>query len=248
MRVLVVDDEPVARRRLVRMLEGMADVEVAGEAADGAQALARIEALRPDAVLLDIRMPGLDGLTLARTHEGLPPVIFTTAHEAHAVEAFEACAVDYLLKPVGRARLAQALAKVRLRGADHASVVRLLGELRERGRQAEERRIVAREGDSLRIFDAAHITRFFAADKYSVFVSEGKELLLEESLNALEERLGPHGFLRVHRAELVSLRHVRALHAEPGGAHLELTDGQRARVSRRTLPALRRALELDRSD
>ncbi|HZO11896.1 MAG TPA: response regulator transcription factor, partial [Polyangiaceae bacterium] len=201
----MVDDEPVARRRLCRMLAEIPDVVVVGEADNGLDALAEIDRTLPDAVLLDIRMPGLDGLAVAKSRASLPPIIFTTAHDQHAVAAFEACAVDYLLKPVQRQRLERALARARLERGEHARVMKLLGELLDNQR-GNEARVVAREGDTLRVFDASRIPRFYASDKYSVFCSEGREYLLEESLNNLEERLSD--FVRVHRGELVSLKHV----------------------------------------
>jgi DNA-binding LytR/AlgR family response regulator len=243
-RVLVVDDEPVARRRLIRMIDRIDGVELAGEACDGHDARDKIAELAPDVVLLDIHMPGLDGLTLAITTPNLPPVIFTTAYDQHAVDAFEVSAVDYLMKPIKQARLVKALAKVRQGGADPASIMTMLERLVDSDRKAAHR-IVAREGDALRMFDARDIARFHAADKYAVFVSEGREVLLEESLHALEERLAPFDFIRVHRAELINLNHVVALRADGGGGLVELRDGQLARVSRRHLPALRRALRLE---
>jgi two-component system LytT family response regulator len=174
MRVLVVDDEPVARRRLIRMLARIHGVELAGEAADGHEARDQIVALAPDVVLLDIHMPGLDGLTLARTTPDLPPIIFTTAYDQHAVDAFEVSAVDYLMKPIKQDRLERALAKVRRGDVDPASIVGLLERLVDPDRKAASR-IVAREGDLLRMFDARDIARFYAADKYAGFVSEGRE-------------------------------------------------------------------------
>jgi len=244
MRVLVVDDEPVARRRLIRMLARIDGVELAGEAGDGQQAREQIAALSPDVVLLDIHMPRLDGLTLARTTPDLPPVIFTTAYDQHAVDAFEVSAVDYLMKPIKQARLEQALAKVRRGDVDPGRIVGLLERLVEPDRKAASR-IVAREGDLLRMFDARDIARFYAADKYAVFVSQGREYLLEESLSSLEERLRPFDFVRVHRGELICLDQVVSLRADGSGGVVELRDGQMARVSRRHLPALKRALRLE---
>jgi DNA-binding LytR/AlgR family response regulator len=244
-RVLIVDDEPVARRRLSRMLGEIPGVEVAGEAANGEEALEGISTLRPDLVLLDIRMPGLDGLALARSSASLPPIVFTTAYDAHAVEAWETCAVDYLLKPIKRDRLERALARARLARGGALQEAALTGENARRRAAEAAVRIVARDGDTTSVFDATTISRFYAADKYSVFVSGGREHLLEESLSTLEDRLVPHGFIRVHRGELVALACVHALHAERNGGWLELRDGQRVRVSRRHLPALRRAIRLD---
>jgi DNA-binding LytR/AlgR family response regulator len=247
MKVLVVDDEPVARRRLVRMLSRIGDVEIAGVAGDGQEAVQRIAELRPDAVLLDIRMPGMDGLTVAKTVKDMPPVIFTTAYDEHAVAAFEACAVDYLLKPIKQARLEQAISKLRGRGADQTAVESLLRLLEQKEPDATNsaHRVVVREGDTLRVFDAREICRFFSSDKYSVFVSEGREHLLDESLGSLEERLDPFGFVRVHRGELIRVDDVVALKGDGAGGTAELRDGQMVRVSRRHIADLRRILRID---
>ena len=243
---MVVDDEPLARNRLRRMIEQIAGVEMAGEAGDGVEALERIGELAPDVVLLDIRMPGLDGLTLARTAKDLPPVVFTTAYDEYAVQAFEANAVDYLLKPVKRERLEQALERVRARSAPRAAgpdvgavLERLLA---EREGRTTAPRITAQQNGTLHVFDAREITRFYAQDKYTAFQVDGSEYLLEESLSSLEQRLASFDFLRVHRGELVSLAQVRAFRPEDSGGVVELRDGQTARVSRRHAAELRRAL------
>jgi two-component system LytT family response regulator len=241
--VLVVDDEPLARARLLRMLAGIEGVEPVGEAASGREALEQIAALAPDCVLLDVRMPGLSGLEVART-TGVP-VVFTTAHDEHAVEAFEVAAVDYLLKPVRRERLERALEKVR-RGA-HADPTRigaLLEHLAARGSATPLERVSARRGGAVHVFDPTEIARFSAAGGYTSFRREGHEFLLDESLSQLEERLAPLGFLRVHRAELVRLDAVRALRSEHGSTEVELSDGQRVPVSRRLVGELRRRLGL----
>ena len=232
MRVLVVDDEPVARRRLLRMLAQIEGVTIAGEAEDGVDALAKIDALAPELLLLDIRMPALDGLALARRN-GLPPVIFTTAHAEHAVEAFAAAAVDYLLKPVELARLEEAIERARRRSnsIDQERLVRLVETLG--GRASRPPRIVARRGDSSWLVDAEEIARLRATDKYVVLMREGTELVLDESLVALEEKLSPHGFCLVHRGELVNLGRVRAVHRTLRGLVLELNSGERVPVSRR---------------
>jgi len=242
LRVLVVDDEPIARRRVLRMLERLEDVEVAGEAVDGPDALEKIHALAPDVVLLDIRMPGLDGLTLARTVPQLPPVIFTTAYDEYAVEAFETAAVAYLMKPISRDRLAGALERARegtrvpVEGLERL-LHRLTGD-----RDGRPLRVTARLGDTIRVFDPAAIGRFRAADKYTVLEFEGAEYLLDESLASLEKRLESLGLLRVHRRELINLHHVRALRLEDGTTVAELDDGSRVAVSRRLSGKLKRRL------
>lgn len=243
LRVLVVDDEPVARRRLLRMLAAMKGVEVAGEAADGAEALERIRDLAPDAVLLDIRMPGIDGLTLARSVRNMPPVIFTTAYDEHALEAFDAEAVDYLMKPVRAERLERALDRIReRRGNDPERLERVLQAVLQREGRTELVRLTARSGDVTRVFDPRKIGRIHAADKYAVFHHEGNEYVLDETLSTLEERLGGIGFLRVHRSELVNLEKVVALHHVDGGTEAELAGGLRVPVSRRLAPELKRRL------
>lgn len=252
LRLLLVDDEPLARKRLARLLGQCAGVELVGQASDGQAAAESIRSLAPDLVLLDIRMPGLDGLTLARhlahSQPARPLVVFTTAHADHALEAFDAAALDYLLKPIELARLGRALDRARQRLAE------LDGRSRDRDASplaapapladllSPPLRLTARSGDTFRLFDPRDITRLWSQDKYTAFLSDGVEHLLDESLTALEHRLAPHGFTRVHRGELVSLPHIRALHLDGDLATLELSDGQRAPVSRRYLPQLRRRL------
>jgi DNA-binding LytR/AlgR family response regulator len=245
LRALVVDDEPVARRRLVRMLLRMGDVEPVGEAGDGAVALERIRALAPDVVLLDIRMPGIDGMTLATRDEPLPPIVFTTAYEEHAVQAFEAAAVDYLLKPVSEERLREALERVRsrLRSDDSRRLAPLLQDLLS---EARPPRIAARRGTMTRLFDAREIARFRARDKYTSFLHSGEGFLIDDSLASLEQRLAPWGFLLVHRAELINLACVKALRDTGRGWVAELSDGQTVAVSRRRIHTLEERLGLAR--
>jgi two-component system LytT family response regulator len=242
LRVLVVDDEAPARRRLARMLAAIDGVEVVGEAEDGVVARERIAILAPDLVLLDIHMPGLDGLTLAESAP-LPAIVFVTAHAEHAVRAFELAAVDYLLKPVTADRLAVAVDRARGRhGTPHEAIAAALPAARD---AAIAPRIVAKDGTRTRLFELADVARLHAEDKYVVLVHEGREHLLDRSLTDLERALAPFGFLRVHRAELVNLAAVRALLVQDGVATLELEDGQHAPVSRRALPELRRRIGID---
>lgn len=238
MRVIVVDDEGPARRRLARMLARIDEVQVVGEAADADAARALVEQTEPDLVLLDIHMPEEDGLSLAAWPR-MPAVIFVTAHDEHAVQAFELAAVDYLLKPVAQARLEQALDRVRSRGSvDPTALARAL----QAAIAAPPPRLTARAGSTLHVFDARQIGRLSARDKYCTFCHQGGEYLLDESLAALEHRLAAHEFVRIHRGELVNLAHVVALHGSNAGAHVELRSGDRVPVSRRMLPELRRRL------
>ena len=250
MKVLVVDDEAPARRRLIRMLERLPEVVVVGEASDGIEALAQLTRCTPEVVFLDIQMPALDGLALAR-QAALPLVVFVTAFDQHALAAFEVGAADYLLKPVSAARLEATVARLRERLAQsesghddpelRATLARLVGHT---PLDEPSPRLAVRSGASVRLFDAREIGRIWAADKYTAFMHEGAEQVLDDSLSQLELRLGAHGFVRVHRAELVNLAWVRALHSEDGAVSLELRDGQRVSVSRRMVPELKRRLGL----
>lgn len=244
MRVLIVDDEAPARRRLIRMIGAMEEVTVVGEAGDAEAALAQVAALAPDVALLDIRLPGMDGLALAARYAHLPPIVFVTAHDEFALRAFELDAVDYLVKPVRPERLAAALARARRRlaaSATAAALARLAAAPSSQPAPASARIVVSDRG-ALQLFEAHQISRFWASDKYTLFLAEGKERLTQEPLAALAERLEPLGFMRVHRGELVNLARVRTVRADDGGHLVELDDGQVARVGRRVLTALKAAL------
>ncbi len=238
MKVLVVDDEEPARRRLKRMLAELPGVEVAGEAEDGEAALRLVTSLKPDALFLDIRMPKLDGLTLAARWAELPPIIFVTAYDEHAVQAFEVNAVDYLLKPVRPERLEAAVERLRKRSGS----ARVPPAALEAVAPAKGTRIVTSSRGVICFFEAKDVVRFWSSDKYTLFNAGGEEHMTEEPLDSLESRLAAHGFLRVHRAELIQLGHVKSLAVEDGITEAVLSDGQRARVSRRSAPELRRAL------
>lgn len=236
LRILIVDDEPLACARLQRMCARIEDVVVVGQAGDGEAALRAIEEAKPDVVLLDIQMPGLDGMGVAEACEqGGPAIVFTTAYAHFAADAFEADAVDYLLKPVVQERLVRAIAKVRrLRAA--------ITPAREPDLDAGARLVVQERGVT-RVFDVHAINHFHATEKYVEFVHEGATHETRESLASLADRLAPLGFVRVHRAELVKLSCIRQVTAEAGGsATLLLDDGTRVPVSRRSAADLRRMI------
>ncbi|HHH35946.1 MAG TPA: response regulator transcription factor [Gammaproteobacteria bacterium] len=240
MKVLICDDEPLARARLRTLLKEIPGVEVAGEAGDGKAALLAWDRLRPEVVLLDIRMPGMDGLEAAAqlALEAQPPaVIFTTAYGDHALAAFEAQAVDYLLKPVRRERLAQALARVARLGEGQRLA------LREAGGDRPRSHISARYRETLQVVAVEDILYLRADHKYVCVRHREGELLIEESLKSLEQEFGGR-FLRVHRNALVALEHVAALERTPEGRHrLRLKGCQEGlEVSRRQLGEVRRLL------
>jgi len=243
MRVVIVDDEEPARRRLKRLLTAFPDTDVVGEAGNGGEALQLLEQFQVDLLLLDIQMPGLDGLALAQRYTDLPPIIFVTAHSEHAVQAFEVNAVDYLLKPVRPERLAAAMARVDQQKvqSERAKVSKAFEVIAP---AASSTRIVTGANGTYRFFEAAEIHRFWSSEKYTLFVADGEEHLTEEPLSSLEARLQPLGFQRIHRAELVRVSSIKALKVSDGEQCVELQDGQVARVSRRSMGAVREALGL----
>lgn len=217
LRVLIVDDEPPARERLGRMLAGMPDVAVVGEAGNGVEALAACSRLAPDVVLLDIRMPGMDGIETARhlnAYDEPPAVIFVTAHEEHALAAFEAQAVGYLLKPVRQEQLARAVQRA---ARVAASQLLRVAEQAQLGRRRQQ--VAARLGDQLRLIPVEDIYYFAAGQKYVTVRHRGGSDLIDESLRALAAEFAPD-FVRIHRNSLVAARHVAAIERSAEGQYL----------------------------
>lgn len=241
MKVLITDDEAPARERLRRLLGELADVDLVGEAASGGEALMLNERLRPDIVLMDIRMPGVDGLEAAQhlmATEQPPALIFITAYGDHALAAFDTHAIDYLLKPVRRERLAQAL--------DKAAVLRRarLQSLREETGGSARTHLCVRHGGSLRLVPVADILCFRADHKYVEAHHRGGMVLVDEPLRTLEREFAA-SFLRVHRNTLVARAAVVALHrVTEGGYRVELRAlPEQPEVSRRHVAAVRNLLE-----
>ncbi len=221
LRVLVVDDEPPARERLKRLLRDHGDVLCVGEAGDGVSALAAIESLGPDVVLLDVQMPELDGLGVAAAmgKDG-PWIVFATAHETHAVRAFELAAVDYLLKPISKERLRVTLDRVRdARGerssAEPSSADLARAVLERLGSNATRpRKMAVRSGAKYVVFDVGRVAAILAQDHYAAIFVDGKELLSDESLDGIMLRLDPATFLRVHRSAIVNVEMIKELEQE----------------------------------
>lgn len=237
MKVLIVDDETPARVRLSHMIGDIPDAEVCGEASDGRMALERVQTLSPDVVLLDIRMPGMDGLEAARhlaALEAPPAVIFTTAYDEYAVAAFDASAVAYLLKPVRGEKLAEALR--RARRLTRAQMLRLPDE-------GPRRHIAARTGQRLDLVPLSEIRLFRAEHKYVVVHSGTRTVLIEDSLKSLEDEFGDE-FVRVHRNALVAQRFISAMERLDGGWVLRVEGvDEPVAISRRHLTAVRKRLK-----
>lgn len=236
LRVLIVDDEQPARERLRTLLTELGDVELAGEASTGVEALQLAAARQPAVVLLDVRMPGMDGVEAAHHLAALsapPAVIFTTAYDEYAVSAFDAQAIGYLLKPVRKEKLAAALSR-----AERLTRVRLHGLARAGGGQLT--RIAARHRDGVRLIPIEEIFCFIADQKYTTVRHARGEDLIEDSLRALEEQHSER-FVRIHRNALVSTHHVEAIERNGDGRWLVRLRGcaEPLPVSRRMASHLR---------
>ena len=240
MRILLVDDENLARDRLRRMLELDGEHDVVGEAANGVEAVNQCAALLPDLVLLDIRMPGMDGLETARHFlevEQPPAVIFCTAYEEHAIAAFDLQAVGYLLKPVRKENLFNALSQAsRLNRAQLAAL----------NGSDENRRlhISARTHKGVELIPVEDVRYFQADQKYVTVRYSGGEIIVDETLRELEDEFADR-FIRVHRNALVSKYHVEGLVKDNSGqVAVRMRDVEETiDISRRHLPAVRKAIK-----
>ena len=257
-RTLIVDDESLARRGIRQLLAPYPEFVVVGECRDGRDAVRALATLKPDLVFLDVEMPGLDGLGVIRVHgaDRMPLTVFVTAHDEFAVRAFDAHALDYLVKPLGEARFRAMIERVRERLRLNDAVV-LAGQLsallagapaRGAGMAAplqENSLLVETEGGQL-VLDAAEIQWIGADDSFSALHAGGKRYRVRDSLHHLERALDPAQFLRIHRSAIVRLDQVREVRVEDGsrdtGAAVLLRDGTRLPVARRKLSRLKALL------
>ena len=241
MKILIVDDEKPARDRLGRMIGQLDEFECVGEAANGKQALEQAATLDPDIVLMDIRMPGMDGIQAARHLAELnhpPAVIFTTAYADHALEAFETHAVDYLLKPVRRERLQAALAAAKK--PTRAQVAQSSQTLAELGSRDH---VCARVRGNLVLVKISDIYFFHAEQKYVTVRHSGGEVLIEDALKALEVEFAEN-FHRIHRNALINISCLAGLRAAENGQRVTFRDiDDTLEVSRRHLPGIRKIIK-----
>lgn len=212
-----MDDEPVARKILREELESIEDVEIVGEADNGAEALDKIAACRPDLVLLDLQMPGMGGLDVVRELKhgpSMPVIVIVTAYDKYALQAFDAGAIDYLLKPVGQDRLAEAVERAkRVTGREAAEKVAQLQEIGEPAGSSRTRRIVGRVGEEYFLLSADEIYAFQAEGDLVWIITAKRKYLATQTLKVLQERLKSTSFRRIHRNALVNVDHVRKMSA-----------------------------------
>jgi len=233
-RVLLVDDEAPARDRLRRLLDEVPDVAIVGEAEDGAQAMDEIARLTPDVVFLDIQMPGCTGMEVAASlRSPRPHIVFCTAFDQYAVDAFELHAADYLLKPVSRPRLANALDRIRSGEKRDGAIDKAAGA------GAPPTRFLARRGSTFRVVQAREVLCFLSEDGMTKLQAAGEHYWMSPTLADLEARLDARRFFRVSRAAIVNLDAVKEV-APTAGGHGEVTlrDGSTLEVSRRRFKEL----------
>lgn len=240
MKILIVDDEELARQRLRLLLQDLPGCEVVGEASNGRAALEFVDGREVDVALLDIRMPGMDGLEVARHLSTLPEppaVVFCTAYSDHALDAFEANAIDYLVKPIRRERLSAALAKARRLAPE------VLATTAEE-EQSARTHLCARVRGDLKLVPVENVIYLQAEHKYVTVRYPGGEILIEDPLTALEEEFGDR-FLRVHRNALVARNFLAGLEKNEQGQPVVTLKGldDTLEVSRRNLPAVRQVIK-----
>jgi two-component system LytT family response regulator len=231
MKTIIVDDERLARRELASQLKAFTEVEIAGEASNGEEAIELIDKLKPDLVFLDIQMPDMTGFEVLERLNDVPQVIFVTAFDEYALKAFEVNALDYVLKPVEEERLEESLEKVKSRRASAEAPT-------EASTSSEvlnlENQIFLKDGEKCWFVTLKDIRKFESEGNYvRVFFGDNKPLVLK-SLNALEERLDPKVFFRANRKFIINLRWVEDIENWfNGGLRVQLRDGSHVEVSRR---------------
>jgi DNA-binding LytR/AlgR family response regulator len=217
-RAFVVDDEPLAVKRLVRLLENTKRVEVVGSSTDPSEALAMLGQCNCDVVFTDIEMPGLSGFEMLRRLEPAPLVVFTTAYSEYALQAFEVHSVDYLVKPVDERLLERALGKLeRMRAGVEAAppldaiLTQLMATLEKP--KTHPARLPSRTGDKVEFVEVAQVTHFYASDKLTYAATAKKHYVIDRTIADLEEMLDESKFVRIHRSTIVNLDFVQELHS-----------------------------------
>ena len=249
-RVLVVDDEPLAREKIRGMAAADPDIRVVGECSNGAEAIEAIQTIRPDLILLDVQMPEVGGFAVleALKDEGLPPVIFITAYDHYAVRAFEFHALDYLLKPFDRERFRAAIerAKRQIRREKNGAglderIIALLEQMREQPRYTE--RLVVKTGGRVFFLNADEIDWIEAEGNYVSIHAGKKAYLLRETISGIEGQLDPRHFVRIHRSAVVNINRIKELQPwSHGEYHVILHDGTQLTLSRSYRDNLQSAL------
>ena len=236
-RALIVDDEPLARRRIRDLLGDFPGIDVAGESEDGLAAIRDVMALRPDVIFLDVQMPGIDGFEVIEHLDApLPVIIFTTAHESYALRAFEVSAVDYLLKPIDRHRFEEAVARATTALASaryelwNDRIKALLARIERRDQTL--RRIIVKEGGRVFFVETRDVNWFEAAGNYVRVHVNGAAHLVRMTMQSLDERLDRRAFVRIHRRAIVNVSRIAELQTRfRGGYAVVLKSGEKLELS-----------------
>jgi two-component system LytT family response regulator len=218
MRAFLVDDEELALKRLSRMLRATGRVEIVGSGTDPVEAVAAVLSAKPDVLFLDIEMPGMTGFEMLAKLDPQPVIVFTTAYDRYALQAFGVNSIDYLLKPFEQAQLERALDKIeRMRGGSEPrqEIRELLEKLSAVAGPAPDypARIASRIGERVEFVELARVTHFFAADKLTYAATPARNYVVDHTIQELEQKLDPRKFIRIHRATLVNIDFVYDLHA-----------------------------------
>ena len=232
-RVYLVDDEPLALKRLKRLLDQTGRAEIVGSTTEPAEAISYLSKNPVDAVFLDIQMPGMNGFELLAKLPSQPSVVFTTAFDQYALSAFEVNSIDYLLKPIEAQHLDRALTKLeRLGGgaAGSAEAERLRAVVLELAKRFPER-IASRVGERVVFVDLASVTHFYAKDKLTYASTSAKDYVVDNTISELEQKLDPAQFVRIHRATLLNVKYIEEMNSWFGGGMVvRLKDGKRTEL------------------
>jgi two-component system LytT family response regulator len=246
LRALLVDDEELARQLLREYLAGQQDFEIIGECGNGFEAVKAIQELNPDVVFLDVQMPKLDGFEVLELIQTRAAIVFVTAYDQYVTKAFDAAAVDYLLKPFDEIRFQTALGRVRRRLAENAGAVLDAGQLKRAARAPGQfaERIVVKDGTRVNIIPVRQLDFIEAQEDYVAIHSAGKTYLKQQTISSLEESLDPSQYIRVHRSYIVSLEQVSKIEPYSKDSRIAvLKTGAQIPVSRTGYLRLREAME-----
>ena len=246
-RALIIDDEKLARSRLRRLLAPFQEIKIVGEATNGEEGLALISETRPDVLFLDIQMPQLSGFEMLAKMEKSPYIIFTTAYDAFALQAFEEKTVDYLLKPISEDKLKRALSKltpIMQKGdIDPPDLTKLLHSLTSK--ENILKRFSVKVGDRIFIIPDRDILFFHSEDKYTFLNTKDQSYIIPFTLKELEGRLDPECFIRIHRSFIVNLEQIGSIHKWFGGKLLlKMKNGKEMTVSQNYLGAFKEKIHL----
>ncbi len=243
-KVIIVDDEAPARTLVRQYLGEYPDLVIVGECNNGVDALRLINEFRPDLVFMDVQMPGMTGFEVLERLEEVPLIIFSTAYDQYALDAFEINAVDYLLKPYTRERFAKAIGRVESQSAPLMDQLQRLAESLKPESKDEDYsgKLFVQSGNKLLAIEANDIVWLEAEKDYTWLVTAEKRHLSSYGLGALEQKLSPKQFVRVHRSSIISLKHVQEIEKYPSGYDIRMSNGDSVRVSRSYMDEIRKRL------